>query len=222
MVKITRDDFYDPEALPRGILTQGDRQFLQKKTQDGEEVNEQTERDTRYRIRERIRIALSDFLYLGYNVSQEDVHQIFSRLSENNVLSQICISTFTFFYRGLSSLDDHSLEEYLETVIRNHEWRNNDEEIVRVGVNISVQREPTDVDEALTRIVEGQGRWADFLFLAYQEEGLDRLHQRLDEKGEPLEVTSDRHPETTREITSDFLQELMGRRASDEENNESQ
>lgn len=220
MVKPTKSDLRNPEALPRGILTQGDRQFLKKKSQNEEDINEQTERDTRYRIRERTRIALSDFTYLGYEVSQEDIDQIFSRLSANNVLSQICISTFTFFYRGLSSLDIRLLEEYLEAAIRNHEWRTNDEEIVSVDVDISIRREKTNVDEALTRIVEGEGRWSDFLFLAYQEEGLDKLYQRLEEEGESFEVTSEQHPDTTREITREFLQELRG--VSHEEDDESE
>lgn len=108
------------DSRPRGILTEGDREFL-RDTPEG--TGEALGRQKRYRIRERIQNAFIDFSLIWGYLSDEDTDAIFEDPSTE--LIEGMTAALSFIYRGTSDgvevagLAPDSFEPMLKRAIKN-------------------------------------------------------------------------------------------------------
>ena len=121
---------------PRGILSSADRAFLLG-TADLE--GKQSEYDTRYRIRRRIRNAILDFTILFEHLSERDRTQVFdSPDDEREDFSNAIVDSLAFFYLGTEGYDPPR-ETLLAESVRRAERRRQDRDpsgIVLASVNV--------------------------------------------------------------------------------------
>ncbi|MDY6765422.1 MAG: hypothetical protein SV377_07055 [Halobacteria archaeon] len=89
------------EERPRGIITPADRAFLRGEREFG---HEQSRRNTRARIRKRIRNSILDFSVLVQHLDEKDREQIFDmddlKDDERNEVTQGIIDALVFLYLG--------------------------------------------------------------------------------------------------------------------------
>lgn len=177
------DDFadFEPEERPRGILTKEDRRFLRGE----KDVDEQTRRDTRYRIRERVKNSLADFSLLVDALSDEDRNTIFESLEDQGFPP--VLNALVFFYSGLENVGEN-FEDVLATSIKRAEMLDNPERMIDVSVDIEVNEEEPDVEVVIDRLTAGEGTLDDFNYAVVKGAIVPVLEHYLDQ-GEELQVS---------------------------------
>lgn len=76
---------------PRGILTDTDRRYLLGET---DYANEQSKRDARYRIRERVFNGLRDLDLVLRELEGRDLEQVLKRIDEDDVESIVAFAKY--------------------------------------------------------------------------------------------------------------------------------
>lgn len=180
----------------RGILTQADRDFLRGKK---EYANEQSERDARYRIRQRVKNAVMDFSILLRYMQEKDRKQIFSNyfteskqpdpnsLTKDDLQDIIQETMFIggvsdaigLFYLGATDTGT-PFDEVIEAGLSSgEEQRGFVVESVEVSFNIS--REEPDTDDLLNKLLSGEGLSAEGLRAVLRSESSNMDREALDE-----------------------------------------
>lgn len=141
----------------RGILTSADRSFLNG---EAELRNEQSRRDARYRIRNRLSNAILDFQILLNSLDEKDSESVFENLlSQNGEEIELApnhelIQAITFLYEGIEG-QGFDFEEVLELAIVRSETRQG--RIVQdIEIQINVDSETPDPNELLERLRSGE------------------------------------------------------------------
>jgi hypothetical protein len=178
----------------RGILTPDDREFLQG---EKEYSSEQSERDARYRIRQRVKNAILDFNILLHHFEEKDRSQVFTsnfpskeeskdkisideveKLVEQTRFQNAMSDSVAFFYLGTQDVD-WQFEELIATAVEKAE-----EEkgyiIDDVEVNIDVSRSEPDIQELVTKLQEGEPLTADEIRTAIRSGNADIDSELLD------------------------------------------
>lgn len=149
------DDPYpwDEPHRARGIFTESDREYLLGKT----DLSGQDERNTRYRIRERITEALHDVALMTEEIEDRDLRQIV-----DNIDSQVVsISLLFLAYRILANTDHYMSEnaitdfEYfaIEAIRGVEEDYAEDSEVI-IDVDVDVEIERSEIDDNIEGIFE--------------------------------------------------------------------
>jgi hypothetical protein len=161
------------EERPRGILSPADRAYLRGETTF---ESDQSERNARARIRERVLAALGDFDLLADALSERDRELVFGKhVGGDPEAVRSLIATLAVCYRGSedADLDFGALLE--EGVSRAEADRD-----AAAGVDFEVRREPLDADR-LTRKLRRTGSLtlSELSYLREAEDvSLDRLLDR--------------------------------------------
>jgi hypothetical protein len=141
----------------RGILTSADRSF---RNGEAELRNEQSRRDARYRIRNRLSNAILDFQILLNSLDEKDSESVFENLLSQNgeeielAPSHELIQAITFLYEGIDG-QGFDFEEVLELAIVRSETRQG--RIVQdIEIQINVDSETPDPNELLERLRSGE------------------------------------------------------------------
>lgn len=117
---ITSSEYSDRhEDRPRGMFTDGDRQFLSPEN-DVEEMNDQTVRNRRYRIRKRIKNTIKDFEIFSKLVPSTDRESAIKDIAEENI--DYLIEIGVLLYLEFDSVDIPK-RKFLESVIEEGERR---------------------------------------------------------------------------------------------------
>lgn len=177
------DDFenFEEEERPRGILTKEDRRFLRGE----KDVDEQIRRDTRYRIRERVKNSLEDFSLLVNLLPDEDRNTIFEGLEERGFPP--VHNALVFFYLGLKEVDG-DFKDVLAASIKRAEMLDDPERVIDVSVNIEVDEEEPDVEVVVERLIAGEGTLDDFNYAVVKGAIVPVLEHYL-KQGEELQVS---------------------------------
>lgn len=184
---------------PRGILTKDDRRYLVGE----KELGDQAERDTRYRIRERVKNSLADFELLLY-LRDEDRETVFNDLDHHGL--SFIVDTLAFLYRGVDDVGE-DFDALLSRAIKEVKRRENPERILDVSVTIDIEEKTPDAGEVADRLIAGEGTLDDFNYLIVKGEILPVI-EHFQEEGEDLQITV---PHGSREaliMPSDELEEL--------------
>lgn len=141
----------------RGILTPADRAFL---TGESTMETEQSKRDARYRIRNRLNNGVLDFDVLLSSLETKDRQKAFEKFLDEDEYPSGITSThpltraLSFFYIGIDEQGEE-FDEILALAIEEAERRRG--RIVNdVDVEISVDSEQPDVDDLLDRLRTGE------------------------------------------------------------------
>lgn len=141
----------------RGILTSADRSFLNG---EAELRNEQSRRDARYRIRNRLSNAILDFQILLNSLDEKDSESVFENLlSQNGEEIELApnhelIQAITFLYEGIES-QGFDFEEVLELAIVRSETRQG-RVVQDIEIQINIDSETPDPNELLERLRSGE------------------------------------------------------------------
>lgn len=198
------DDFEDfaEEERPRGILTKEDRRFLTGK----KEVSEQTARDTRYRIRERVKNSLADFGLL-HDLPDDDRKTIFESLDHQGLPA--VGDALSFLYLGVKDIEE-DFETLLARAIKEAMFRKDPERIISVSVDIEIEEEEPSVEDVIDRLIAGEGTLNDFNYLAVKGEIIPVLEHYLEQE-EDLHLTAPSNSDTeTMVFPTDELDQLRG------------
>lgn len=184
---------------PRGILTEADRSFLKGKK---EFSSEQSERDARYRIRQRIKNSILDFSIITRYLDSKDRDQIFKPLAqksgnsleefqetlnseafnqfvEDTMLINGVSDTFGFFYKATKSADV-SFEEMLESTIEDIE--SDDGYVVEeVNVSIEIERKQPDIQELKSKMEQGEALSSNEIATLVRSGALDLSSENMDD-----------------------------------------
>jgi hypothetical protein len=150
-------------SRPRGILSPADRAYLRG---EADLASDQSEYDTRYRIRERVRHALLDFELLFGRLAAQDRQQVFAPAAEEREpFTEALVSAVAFLYLGTGEYDPPRKNLFAEGIRRAAERECGDESAF-CSVRIDVER-PTrpQLERILHRVETG----------AYHELGEDEL-----------------------------------------------
>lgn len=157
----------DSSDRPRGVLSTADRLFLL----DRKDLAEQSQRDARYRIRERIQNAILDFEIIDSRLSEDDRKILFGNLQED--YGRYLGDVIRFFYSGLHmhpSIDD--VPEYfaglLGGAITDTYRHQNPDEIVDVSVEIDVDHHSPDIDVLMKKYEDDDASFREMTFLERQ------------------------------------------------------
>lgn len=131
----------------RGVLSKSDRNYLQTL---GDELKDQSIRNTRQRIRDRIRNSLEDFDFLLQRPQERDFQTISDDISRGSRLYESVTSTVAFCFR-LVEYAGIDPEEIVEIAVRKNEPF---AENVSVDIDYEVTP-PVDVDRVPDRIATG-------------------------------------------------------------------
>jgi len=149
----------DVKDMDRGIFTKQDRKYLTG--QAG--VDGQDERNTRYRIRQRVISSFLDIHYLMQRVDDEDMSQIANseELTDSVIIhgshEPRLLTDLVFLAYQLAVFNEdvlnpiQALEESVETAVRNMERRqdpsDDTHEMVKSTAEIEVYKDRPDVEE---------------------------------------------------------------------------
>lgn len=158
---------------PRGLLSPADRAYLRGETTFD---SDQSERNARSRIRERVLAGLRDFDLLAEALSERDRQLIFGKhVGDDPDAVRSLIAALAVCYRGTedAGLDFGTLLE--EGVSRAEADRN-----VAAGVDFEVRREPLDTDRLARKLRRTGSLTLSELAYLREAEGvsLDRLLDR--------------------------------------------
>jgi hypothetical protein len=141
----------------RGILTPSDRAYL---TGESEMNSKQSERNTRFRIRNRIQTSIQDFDIILANLDKKDRHKVFKKILTRDgepielTTSHELVQTLTFLYEGIEE-QEYEFEEVLDLAIAHSETRRGNV-VQDINVKISIESEQPDTDELLKRLRSGE------------------------------------------------------------------
>lgn len=133
---------------PRGILSKSDREFLMTL---GDDLKEQSVRNARQRIRDRIRNGLEDFDFLLSRPQRRDFQTISDDVSRDSSLYNSIVSTVAFCFRLVEYANIDPSEIVTLAVRKNQPFAEN----VNVEIDYDVNP-PIDVDSVRDRINRGE------------------------------------------------------------------
>jgi len=151
----------EPDPRPRGFLTQKDREFLTTPSEDLE-VQPQTIRKRKDRIRERVYNALLDFNYLS-GLPESEHRTIFEKVRESWVNGSSGVALMRLFktiYLGLKSVGmERRFEELLSRAVEQAEKEaaaeHGEQVDVSVSLNVEVRSQAT-ADDLEDRLASGE------------------------------------------------------------------
>lgn len=173
----TNDTPRDPDipTRDRGILSQADREFLWGL----KELSDQSERDARYRIRNRTEDGLRDLRVLNNSLDESDREQVFEKLTPGDL-----VPVFEFLYKGISDnaddLDDAT--EFFEMIAGTGVRRalielDPDHVIEEADVDITVDRRSPELEVLKERFEEGEESLAEFHYLLEHSDVRDTIDE---------------------------------------------
>ena len=180
----------------RGILTPADRKFLRG---EKEYASEQSERDARYRIRQRVKNAIMDFSILLRHMQDKDRSQIFSDYFTeskepdpdeltNDDLEDIIEETMFiggvsdaigFFYLG-STDTGTPFDEVIEAGLSSGEEQRGFV-VDSVDVSFDISREQPDTGDLLNKLLSGEGLTAEELRAVLRSDSANMDKDTLDQ-----------------------------------------
>lgn len=180
---MTENENEDPEIekpRDRGILSQADRDYLLGK----KDLSDQSQRDTRYRIRNRVENAIIDFYLLNAGLEQNDQKQVFEKAELDDL-----VEIFHFVHSGIhlsrENSDIDATTELFETLVSEGLNRSlvelDSEHIIHdVEVTVTVDRSTAEVEELQEKFKEGEESYREFQYLVH--------HGSLTDLANPTEV----------------------------------
>jgi hypothetical protein len=152
----------------RGIFTTADREYLLGER----ELSEQAERNTRYRIRDRLKNGIYDFS-LANRLRTEDRKQVAEAIFTDEFTSDSVIhdslgllfSMVTDTEEGEPSNAIEKFEEILSSVIKVAIKREKDDVMVDVDVSIETKLQKPDINELLNKYENNEESFKEFKFL---------------------------------------------------------
>lgn len=192
------DGLIPDDDRPRGILSQADRQFLRG---EKEYNSEQSKRDARYRIRERVKNSILDFSILYQHLDQRDRDQIFSPLSRDHEevlgsdpeMSKESVSHMIEEGMFIAGITDCLSFFYRETQGRNISFEDMFREAVRdmeeqkgyivndVSLKIDIEREQPEMEDLINRLNQGDSLTKEEISAIIRSEEFDINPEHLDE-----------------------------------------
>ena len=164
------------EDRDRGILTSSDRNFLSGK----KELSDQSARDARYRIRNRVENSIRDIAFLDSFLEKRDRDPIAEKVFQEDEYSSANLSRFfSFPIRMLVDVEDEietaktRLENALTTALRTvtRDFLGNPEDyIVNVDVNISVDYYQPNITEIRRKYENYDETYKELTFLMEKDE----------------------------------------------------
>lgn len=154
-------------------MSPADREFLLGEKED---LTEQSKRDARYRIRNRLENAVYDVHLLSAHLEDRDREQVFENALEDRPHGVLVGSLFELPIRGMLDVVEHlehaikHIEETLEGSIYNSLLEIDDEYLIEVDVSINVDREKPDIEELLNKYEEGEETRAELRYLQRHDE----------------------------------------------------
>lgn len=157
---MTEDTANDSSTQPRGILSPADRAYLRGE----KELSQSAERNTRQRIRERIRAGVSDFELLWGLLADRDLEQVFypDDEEERQAIRSAAQQSLSFMLLGLwTNRDPHEgrLENAIEQAAFANDW------LTSADVEIDTEKAPNG-DLLLAK-------------LRHKEERIEELKERI-------------------------------------------
>jgi hypothetical protein len=143
----------------RGILTKDDRMHLI----DEKDLSEQAERNTRYRIRNRLRNSLYDFMFIDQELDNDDLKQA-TQTADNALNIMPVFSSITSVEREMREL--------------------------KADVSLNISRSKPDLEQLYQRLVAGNATIDEFgyyMTVSGREE-TQELFKELRNLNKPLEV----------------------------------
>lgn len=173
----------------------------------------QTIRDKRYRIRERIKNALLDFVFL-IDIRKEDREKVFQFLSEEG--GPTLQSSLEFLYLGITDLDGDVDEELdldlfvrmVETAITEGE-RLDRNYLASASVSIDVERTRPDTETLLDKMLDGRGSIEEFIYFIRNEGDRTALFASVVENEIPLVISSGTNEDEIELLSVERARELL-------------
>lgn len=156
----------------RGILTEADRDFLHG---EKEELTEQSKRDTRYRIRKRLKNGILDLGVLSAHLEDKDRKRVFEDLYDDQGPPFIG-GLFFLGVRGVLDITDSISEgvDAVEDIIEDAVFRAlqdiDEEYMIEVDVHIDYEREKPDMEELLKKFEQNEENFDEFMYLLRNEQ----------------------------------------------------
>lgn len=157
------------EDRQRGILSKADREYLLGEKPD---LSDQGERDTRYRIRNRIESAILDFDLLEGALDFHDIELVFSHLDDEDLSSVV-----RFVFLGLVNASDglDQAKEHLEGIIEAalypvYDFLDDEHILEEINVDISAERTRPDVEELKRKYTRGEETFEELRYLRESDE----------------------------------------------------
>lgn len=225
-------DEYTPDwrkvERKRGILTKKDREYLVGDYQP----EGQDERNTRYRIRQRIRQSLKDIILISYHLSDEDLRQIMdskgmTSLQMRELLAlayriQLQLLRITHAgerdegFRTMNKYFEASIQAAVEEALEISRAEEADEAVTfTVNIDLSIHEERHDLEEIFQKLKGGSATEEEFeTWLKHGDP--ETLRKYKEENDEPLKYI---HPDLEKEVSCDITLDDM-RRYNDETSDE--
>ena len=200
----------------RGVLTKSDRDLLAEgfRSGDDEAPSNQTIRDKRYRIRERLKNVYLDFNYLT-NMKTEDRERVFQYLIDEG--GPTLQSVFEELYLGIvpigstsEEVDPKPLADLLERAITEAERRELGH-IAKVSVDIDIERTRPETEPLLDKLLESQGTLDEFLYYIDNDGDTAALLNSVVEQDEPIKVELDNKGSKAEVVGVDEAKRLLER-----------
>lgn len=173
----------------RGILTTDDRDYLNGR----KELQNDSERNARKRIRDRVRNGVYDFEYLTEEFEERDILQLVTDEGElNEELFTAAEDVIAFMFQmctHASGLSEQSPDDHFRTILRNgigkgiKEGINENHEVLDFNLDLQYGLKPEQRERLLRKVREGEG-----LTLAELREGLKNNYFDASYRFRPLDT----------------------------------
>lgn len=180
---MTTDDRDESYPRYRGILTSGDRSYLEDEYDPQDQSS--GDRNQRYRIRKRIAAAMADMTFLNRHLPLRDQKKVFEDIFEDD--PQAISEALIFLYTGLRAVDSshyseetlrEELQELLSSVIERGELQQGN--LSDPTISIQINSEDPDFDEIRDQLLAGEGTWRDIHYLSHHGEDIELLEAIAD------------------------------------------
>jgi len=188
-----------------GILTQNDREFLQ-----AVEWDEQSslDRDTRHRIRQRIKEGMRDLHILSILLSEKDRKIVFeSAISDPDLIG----GALAFYYLGTQDLVDPQSENdgaelFADIIEQSIEIAYQQQgRLGQAEVSVETVPEEPDIDELREKLLASEGNAAQLNYLIRH----DKVIPLLEEVSESTEVIEVETPTVPYELTPNEAEQIL-------------
>lgn len=162
----------DTDKRGRGILSSADREFLRG---EKSELTEQSKRDARYRIRNRLENGFYDIRILMSFLEKRDRKRVFENALENTTHGELFGRLFELPVKGILDVVEpvehaiEHIEESLEHTIHRSLLDIDSEYMIDVDVSIDVDREKPDMEELLSKYERKEESHTEFRYLLRQD-----------------------------------------------------
>lgn len=165
-------DFFDPER-DRGILTTADREYLLGER----ELSEQAERNTRYRIRNRLKNGIYD-LALAARLQPKDRKQVANSIFTDDLTGDsILYDSLGLLFHMVTDAEEgdtdeatERFEEVLSGIVKSVIKQEDEDVMVDVAASIDPEIKRPDIGELLERYENNEETYDEFQFLREQDE----------------------------------------------------